>query len=85
MKATITKILGGILSLHNESTVTPPISIVEKVYTERLEKGNQSEINPTMNYPLPQNTSRYGRRNEKEIRTCRGEMNRKTASAPDLA
>lgn len=70
MKATITKILGGILSLDNESTVTPPISIVEKVYNERLEKGNQSEINPTMNYPLPQNSSHYG-----------GEMKRKSELA----
>ena len=40
-KATISKILEGTLSLDNESNVTPPISAVKKVYTDRLGIGKQ--------------------------------------------
>lgn len=51
-KATITKILEVTLSLENESSVTPPVFDVEAVYTERLEKGNQSD-NSATEYPPP--------------------------------
>ena len=83
-KATITKILEVTLSLENESSVTPPVFDVEAVYTGRLEKGNQSD-NSATEYPPPQNSSQYDRIGETEVRTCRGEMNRKTASGLDLA
>ena len=59
-KATISKILEGTLNLDNESNVTPPISAVEKVYTDRLEIGNQLD-NSIIDHLPPQYSSQYGR------------------------
>ena len=81
-KATITKIINGTFSLNNNEQVFPDIDKVEKVYEERLEKGNQTD-NTRIQIPDEVHSDEYGAFTEDEVKEVIKQLKKSTAAGID--